>query len=105
MYPERQLAALSWHKARLRQRIALRRDECGGAVAKILRPFAWLDQTMAFARKLEPFALLATGLGGLLQRRAPAARPRLLGTLLRWGPVLVGAVRGFKRASRRTERD
>ena len=97
MYPQRKLTALAWHKARLRRGIGLRRTACAASFAQIARPFAWLDRMMALARKLQPFAVMAAVPLGFLLKRSPAVRPRLLGTLLRWGPVLAGAVRGFTR--------
>ena len=101
MYPQRHLTALAWHKARLQRRIALRRAACGVAATHLARPFVWLDRMMALARKLQPFVAVAAVPLGLLLKRSPAARPRLLGTLLRWGPLVAGVVRGFHRAGRK----
>lgn len=94
MYPQRQLTALAWHKARLRQRITHRRAACGEAATQLARPFVWLDRMMALARKVQPFALMAAVPLGFLLQRSSAPRPRLLGTLLRWGPIVASAIRG-----------
>jgi hypothetical protein len=102
MYSHRELIRLAAHKTALRRRIAGRRATCAAAAARMLAPVAWLERMLALGRKLAPFApLAAVPLGFLLKR--PAAKPRLLGTLLRWGPVLFGAVRGL--AGARPPRD
>ncbi len=95
MYPQRELTALARRKARLRHAIGLRRVACASSLAQLARPVAWLDQTMALARKLEPYVFLAAVPLGLLLKRSPAARPRLFGTRLRWVPALVGVARGL----------
>lgn len=97
MYPGRQLTALAWHKARLRQRIAHRRDACAEAAARIARPLEWLDRALTFWRRLAP---LAAGPLGFLAGRTLFPRRRLLGALVRWGPAVLGAVRGLKSAFR-----
>ena len=100
MYAYRELIRLDAHKAVLRRRIAGRRAECVVAAACLLKPVAWLDRMLALWRKFAPFAPLATVPLGFLLKRSPAAKPRLLGALLRWGPVLFGAVRSFAAARR-----
>jgi len=95
MYPHRELSRLAAHKAALRRRIASRRAACGGIATRVLRPVAWLDGLLAFGRGVAPFAGLAAIPLGFLLKRSPAPRPRLLGTLLRWGPWVLGAVRGL----------
>jgi hypothetical protein len=95
MYAERELTVIAEGKTALRQRIARHRLQTAQAVTRVTQPLAWLDRTVAQWRKLSPFAALAAvPLGFLLKRRA-APRLHLLGTLLRWSPLLVGAVRSF----------
>ncbi|SDS13715.1 hypothetical protein [Opitutus sp. GAS368] len=103
MYSHRELIRLAVHKTALRRRIASRRATCAAAAARVLAPVAWLERMLALGRKLAPFAPLAAVPLGFLLKRSPAAKPRLLGTLLRWGPVLFGAVRGL--AGARPPRD
>jgi hypothetical protein len=99
MYSDRELIRLSTHKAALRQRIARHRRACVTAAAGVARPLAWVDRLLVFWRRFAPYApLLAVVPLGLLRKRAPAGPSRLLGTLLRWGPVVLGAVRAFRRA-------
>lgn len=93
MYPQRHLTALAWHKTRLQQRIALRREQCADAAAGIVRPLEWLDRALAFWRQLAPLAAVPLG---LLAGRTLFPRRRLLGALVRWGPAVFGAVRGLK---------
>ncbi|MDP2137664.1 MAG: hypothetical protein Q8J74_07400 [Candidatus Didemnitutus sp.] len=98
MYPHRQLIRLAIRKATLRQGIAVRRFQCAGAAVRAAQPLEWLDRLLAFWRRLSPLAQFAVVPLGFLLKRSVAPRPRLLGTLLRWGPVLLGAVRGLNAA-------
>ena len=98
MYTDRELTRLSTHKVALRQRIARHRHQCVTAAARVVQPLAWLDRMLGLWRQFAPFASIAAVPLGFLLKRSSAPRPRMLGTLLRWAPVLVGAVRGFARA-------
>lgn len=100
MYSHRELIRLGVHKAALRRRIARQRTECAVAVAGVMRPVAWLDRMRARWRQFAPFAPLAAVPLGILLKRTLAPRAGLLGKLLRWGPVVFGAVRGLARAPR-----
>ncbi|MFA6289210.1 MAG: hypothetical protein WC661_17645 [Opitutaceae bacterium] len=95
MYPQPELNRLAYHKIALRRRIALRRVACSMAAARVARPLEWLDRALAFWRKLAPFAPLAALPLGLLATRAVFSRHKILGALLRWGPLVFGAVRGL----------
>lgn len=95
MYPRRELSRLAAHQAVLRRRIAGRRAACRAAAATALQPVVWLDRLLALARRFAPLAPLAAVPLGFLFKRSRAARPRLLGTLLRWAPLVLGAVRGL----------
>ena len=97
MYPERELNRLAVHKAALRREIAANRVLCAAAAAGVARPLAWLDRVVAFWRRLSPLAALAAVPVGLLVQRTLFPRLKLLGPLLRWGPLLVGALRGAVR--------
>ena len=92
MYPDEELTRLATHKAALRRKIALRRSQCADAAARVAQPFAWLDRTLAVLRKLAPLAAVPLG---FLVSRAVFPRLKILGALLRWGPLLVGAGRAI----------
>lgn len=100
MYPHRELNELAAHKAALRSRIASRRATCGLLATRALRPLAWADTLLSFWRSVSPVARLAVIPLGFLLKRSPARRPRLLGTLLRWAPLVLGALRGLKTGHR-----
>lgn len=100
MYAHRELIRLGVHKGILRRRIASRRTECVVAAAGLLRPVAWLDRAIALWRRVAPFAPFAAVPLGLLFKRAAAPRPSVLGAVLRWAPVVFGAVRRFAATAR-----
>ena len=95
MYPQPELIRLAAHKAALRRDIALRRAQCVSAAAQIARPLAWLDQAVALWRKISPVAKLAAIPLAIVAGRALLPRVKILGTLLRWAPTVLGAVRSF----------
>lgn len=101
MYTDRELIRLDSHKTAIRLRIARRRHACAADAARVLRPLVWADRLAGLAWRLSPFVTLAAVPLGLLLRRAAGPRTGMLGTVLRWGPVLFGAVRGFAAARRR----
>jgi len=102
MYPDRELIRLTLHKAALRRRITLRRTECAVAAAAVGQPLAWLDRLLALWRQLSPLLKIAAVPAGFLLGRSVRPRSRLLGTLLRWSPLLVGAWRSFTAGRHRT---
>lgn len=97
MYPHSELTRLAAAKVTLRRDIARRRHQCAAAAAAIARPLAWVDRAAAFWQKITPFAGLATVPLGLLLERAVFPRAKLLGTLLRWGPAALRAMRNLTR--------
>lgn len=101
MYTDRELIRLDSHKTAIRLRIARRRHECAAAAGRVLQPLVLADRLVGFARRLSPLAALAAVPLGFLFKRAAAPRTSVLGTLLRWGPVVFGAVRGLAAARRR----
>ena len=92
MYPDRELTRLAAYKAALRRDVALRRAQCAVAAARVAQPLEWLDRMLAFWRRLSPFVKFAALPLGFLLKRSLAPRTRVLGTLLRWGPPVLGAV-------------
>jgi len=100
MYPDGELRRLAAEKASLRQDIALRREECADAAERVARPLEWLDRAVGFWRRFSPVAKLAIVPIGLLIRRRFLRRHKLLGALVRWGPLAAGVARGFGFAAR-----
>jgi hypothetical protein len=99
MYPDGELSRLAAAKAVIRMDIAVRRAECVQAAAEVARPLEWLDRVLALWRRVSPMAKVAIVPLGLLLRRWVMRRHKVLGALLRWGPLAAGAVRGFSFAS------
>ena len=95
MYPQRELNRLAAHKAARRRGIAFRRAQCAEAAARLAQPLAWLDRMLAFWRRLSPRAPLAALPLGFLASRIIFPRSKVLGSLVRWGPLVFGAVRGI----------
>jgi hypothetical protein len=104
MYPVEELKLLAAEKAALRQRILVRRMQCAGAAARVARPLEWLDRALAQWRSLSPLATFAAVPLGLLLRRRPGRRIRMLGAMLRWGPIVLGAVRSLTAAQNPSHR-
>jgi hypothetical protein len=96
MYPQRELIRLAAYKAGLQGRIAQHRAACAAAAARAAQPVAWLDRAMEVWRKFAPFVPLAAVPLGLIGARKLFPRLKTLGMLLRWTPLVFGAVRGFK---------
>jgi hypothetical protein len=95
MYPDRELTRLAARKAVLRWDIALRRVQCVEAAARVAQPLAWLDRMLAFWRQLSPLAQFAAVPLGFLVQRTVFPRLKILRSLVRWGPLVFGAVRGI----------
>ena len=100
MYPQRELIRLYVYKAALRRRISRHRAECVEAAARVALPLEWLDRALGFWRRLSPLAILAAVPFGALVTRAVFPRLKIIGSLMRWGPFVVGAVRGVAAAFR-----
>lgn len=100
MFPQRELATLAGAKARLRLRIAARRREFAALADRATRPLLWIDAGVALWRQIGPLARFAlVPLGCLFGRRL--ARPvGRFGRLLRWAPMIIQAVRGWRENGR-----
>lgn len=98
MYPQGELTRLAAYKVALRRDVALRRAQCAGAAARATQPLAWLDRMLAFWRRLSPLVRFAAVPLGLLVARSVFSRRKILGSLVRWGPLVFGAVRGVRSA-------
>jgi hypothetical protein len=87
------LNRLAARKVGLRRRMAIRREEGLAAARCLAAPFELLDRVLVLWRKLPPLALLAAVPLGLLVRRSMSPRLRFLRLVLRWGPLVAGALR------------
>ena len=95
MYPQEELIRLAAYKAALRRTIAVRRGECAAAARQLAQPVAWLERMLAVLRLISPLAAVAAVPLGALVQRTLFPRSKFLGTLLRWGPLVFSAIRGF----------
>jgi tRNA (Thr-GGU) A37 N-methylase len=75
-------------------RIGLRRTQCAEAAARVARPIDWLDRARNFLIRIRPFALLAAVPIGVLAGRSTSRPLRLLGSIARWVPMVLGSSRG-----------
>jgi hypothetical protein len=105
MYPQPQLNRLAAHKVALRRGIALRRAQCAEAAARIAQPIEWLDRMLSLVRRISPLVKFAAVPLGFLAVRTILPRRKILGSLVRWSPLVFGAVRGINAAIKTTRRD
>lgn len=98
MYPDRELKRLAAHRVWLQRDITRRRAQCVVAASHAVRPLAWIDRVIALWRQLPPVAHFAAGPIGFFAARKVFPRLKIIGPLLRWGPLLFSAVRGFMAA-------
>jgi hypothetical protein len=98
MFPQQKLKRLATQKAALLRGIARRRVHCAAAAARVAQRLEWLDKIVAICRQLSPLAQFAAVPLGLFVQRAVSPRPKILRTLLRWCPLLFGAIRVATRA-------
>jgi hypothetical protein len=105
MYPQRELNRLAAHKAALQRGIAQRRAQCAESAARMARPFEQLDRMLAFWRRLSPLVKFAAAPLGFLVARTVFPQRKILGSLLRWSPLVFGAVRGISSAFNPPRRD
>ena len=100
MYPQGELRRLAAHKRWLQRRIARQRLECVEGATCLLQPVAWIDRALEQWRKISPMLKLAAVLTGVVAKRSAVPRTRSLAAVLRWGPLLLSVVRGFRGARR-----
>ncbi|MEO7413518.1 MAG: hypothetical protein ABIZ81_09180 [Opitutaceae bacterium] len=98
MYPDGDLNALSAHKLALQRRIFFRREECVELSTRVAGPLKKADHFVAQWRRISPLAKVAAVPIALLFKRKLFPRSKLLGPLLRWGPLAFKILRGFKAA-------
>ena len=95
MYPQRELIRLTAYKAALQRDIAVHRAQYTKAAAHIAQPLELLDRILVIWRKLSPFALFAAVPLGFLVQRTVLPRLKMLGSIMRWGPLVFSAVRSI----------
>lgn len=100
MYPVGELTALAARKDLLRRHIALRRVVTILSAQRALRPVRLADRLWLQWRQLSPLLKFAAGPLAALFGRSVVRKRRLVGRLIRWGPLLAGLWRGFSRARR-----
>jgi hypothetical protein len=98
MYPDGELSELAVHKLALRQRIMLRRRLCVVAARRAAQPLEKVDQLVTQWRRISPVAKFAAVPLALMLRRALFRRAKILGPLLRWGPLAFKVFRGMSAA-------
>jgi hypothetical protein len=99
MYPSRELIQLAAYKAVLRRDIAVHRNRCAQAAARVAQPLEWLDRTLVFWRRLSPLAKFAVVPLGLLIQRIAFPRLKILRSVLRWSPLVFGAIGAIGRTA------
>jgi hypothetical protein len=71
----------------------------------MVRPFAWLDRMLALVRRTSPIVKFAAVPLGFLAARTVFPQRKILGSLARWSPLVLGAMRGISSAFKTTRRD
>ena len=104
MYPQSELIRLAAFKAALRRDIARRRVDCVAAAVQAGQPLVWLDRMLGLWRQFSPYVQLAAVPLGILALRRIRSGRNLLGTVLRWAPVVRGSIRGVGSLVRHRER-
>jgi len=95
MYPKEELTSLAASKSALRLRISVRRSECAAAAARLARPIRWVDRAHARWRRLSPLVKLASVPIAILMGRLGIRHLRTVGAVVRWSPLVLGAVRSL----------
>lgn len=93
MFQDRELIRLAARKAALQREIVLGRTRCIDVAARVARPLVWLDRAAAFWRRLSPLAKGAALPLGFFVQRLVFRRLGKVRSLVRWGPLIVSAVR------------
>jgi hypothetical protein len=102
MYPDKELKQLASQKASLQRDIGIRRVAFAEAAGRVSQPLEWLDRVLDFARRFSPYAQLAAVPLGFLVKRTLFPRFKILGSVVRWGPLVMGVVRGVSSLLRGT---
>jgi hypothetical protein len=95
MFPGEELKSLATSKAALRQRIMARRSECAAAAARLAQPIAWIGRAHEGWRLIAHLFNLPSAPVGFLTGRMKNRHLLTTGAVLRWGPLVLGAVRAL----------
>ena len=95
MFPHEELKSLATSKAALSQRILARRSECAATAARLAQPIAWIGRVQEGWRLFAPLFNLASTPIGFLVGRMKNRHLLTTGAVLRWGPLVLGAVRAL----------
>lgn len=98
MYPSTELDILAVRKMLVCSRIHMRRGQCVTAAARIAQPLSWVDRAWAQWRTISPLVkLAAVPLGFTLKKRflPKGGKGGLIGNLMRWAPLAIGAWRFY----------
>jgi len=101
LYPHEDLTRLAAHKASLRHRIDATSVQYAHAAAGVMQPLVRLDQALAFWRRMSPIARIAAVPLGFVLKRVLFRRSKIIGSLVSWGPLVAGAIRGISSANTR----
>lgn len=96
MYPKQQLTRLNTYKVALLRDIAINRAQCVNAAVGASQPLALLDRFLAFWRKLTPLTMFAAVPLGFILKRTAFPRLKILGSLVRWGPLAFATVKSIR---------
>jgi hypothetical protein len=95
MYPQRELTRLAVYKATLRRDIAFHRSQLAEAADQVTQALELMDRILALLRRLAALGIVPLG---FLVSSAIFPRVKVLGSLARWSPLVIGAVRGIDSA-------
>lgn len=98
MYPDGDLNELAVRKMAVRQRIAEKRNACVEAAERLAEPLEKIDHAWAQWRRISPMAKVAAVPLAMGLKKIFFPRAKILGSLLRWGPIAFKVFRGFKAA-------
>lgn len=101
MYPDGELTRLERHKLTLRRGILARRGHCILAAEQLAGPITKLDRAVAQWRRISPATKMAALPLAFVLKRALFPRAKIIGTVLKWGPVALKVFRGLKAARSR----
>jgi hypothetical protein len=96
MYPREDLITFARQKVMLRQSIALSRERCAEAAARVAQPIEVVDNVRTFWRQLSPVVKIAAFPLGVVITRKLFPRYRTLRRLVRWTPLVFTALRAFR---------
>jgi hypothetical protein len=95
MHADAELARLAACKVALQVRIGRRRVQCRHAAARVARPLVGVDRLLALGRTIAPLVRNAAVSLAIIRQRKMTPRLGLLGSVVRWAPLVFGVARGI----------